>query len=53
MKFLKELWCRIAYGHIMVSYWTGRGCINGQDSQLIDHRMCARCLRTETLYYIS
>lgn len=46
--FLKILWCRIAYGHMMIPY----GNVRNSAGRVKTMYMCARCNHAEQLYYI-
>ena len=46
--FLKILWCRVAYGHMMIPY----GNVRSGTGSLKTMYMCARCNHAEQLYCI-
>ena len=46
--FLKILWCRVAYGHMMIPY----GNVRSGTGSLKTMYMCARCNHAEHLYCI-
>ena len=46
--FLRAVWCRIAYGHMMIPYGNVRSSAGSTKTMY----MCARCNHAEQLWYI-
>jgi hypothetical protein len=48
--FFKHLWCRVAYGHVMIPYAVSYN--KSGNCRETTHYMCARCLLCQDLYFI-